>query len=111
MRHEKVISNTVNPSFPAIAPAQVNLNAGLVVYYPFNSNANDMSGNNINGTVTNATLTTDRNGTANSAYYFNGADTYIELPYSNLYNFTPQDSFSISAWVLPDQNYSGRLRR
>lgn len=81
--------------------AQVNLTQGLVAYYPFNGNANDASGNNINAVTTNATLTTDRIGTSNSAYYFDGATSYIQLPYSNLYNFAPQDSFSISVWVLP----------
>lgn len=86
--------------------AQVNLTQGLVAYYPFNGNANDASGNNINAVTTNATLTTDRIGTSNSAYYFDGATSYIQLPYSNLYNFAPQDSFSISVWVLPDQGYT-----
>ena len=38
--------------------AQVNLKNGLVACYPFNTNANDESGNN-NGTVNGATLTTD----------------------------------------------------
>lgn len=82
--------------------AQVNLTQGLIAHYPFSGNANDVSGNTINGTVTNATLTTDKNGNPNSAYYFNGTNAYIQLPYSALYNFSPQDSFSISVWILPD---------
>ena len=86
--------------------AQVNLNQGLVAYYPFNGNANDASGNNINGIVSNATLTTDKFGALNSAFDFNGSSSYIQLPYSNLYNFAPQDSFSISVLVLPDPLYS-----
>ncbi len=88
------------------AISQVNLNNGLIAHYPFTGNANDVSGNNINGVVSNATLTTDRNGNANSAYYFNGTNAYVLLPYSNLYNFAPQDSFSISVWVLPDAGYT-----
>ena len=44
---------------------------GLIGYWPFNGNANDQSGNNLNGTVTGASLTADRNGNANSAYSFN----------------------------------------
>lgn len=88
------------------AIGQINLTQGLVAHYPFNGNANDISGNNINGTVVNVSLTTDKNGNANSAYYFNASNSYIELPYSNLYNFAPQDSFSISVWVLPDQGYA-----
>ena len=45
---------------------------GLVGWWPFNANANDESGKGNNGTVTNATITTDRFGVANSAYSFNG---------------------------------------
>lgn len=43
-------------------------------YYPFNGNANDASGNGHNGTVTGATLTTDKSGVANRAYSFDGND-------------------------------------
>ncbi|HJU46001.1 MAG TPA: LamG domain-containing protein, partial [Chitinophagaceae bacterium] len=85
--------------------SQVDLANGLIAHYPFDGNANDVSGNNINGVVNNATLTTDRNGQVNSAYYFDGA-SYIQLPYSSLYDFKPNDSFSISVRVLPDQGYS-----
>lgn len=46
---------------------------GLVAYYPFNGNAHDASGNGNNGTVNGATLTTDRHGHMNSAYYFDGS--------------------------------------
>ncbi|MEJ0107153.1 MAG: hypothetical protein WDO19_33520 [Bacteroidota bacterium] len=43
--------------------SQVDLNAGLVAYYPFNGNANDASGNNLNGVVLNgAQLATDKFG-------------------------------------------------
>ena len=84
--------------------AQINLTQGLVTYHPFTGNANDAGPNGINGNIVNATLTTDRAGVANCAYYFNGADAYIELPYNNLYSFAPTGSFSISVWVLPDQN-------
>lgn len=84
--------------------AQVNLNSGLVAYYPFNGNANDASGNGINGTVSGATLTTDESGNANNAYYFDGINAYISLPFSPLYNFAPADSFSLAAWILPDNS-------
>ena len=45
-----------------------NLQNGLVAYYPFCGNANDISGNGNNGIVNGATLTTDRFGNSNSAY-------------------------------------------
>jgi gliding motility-associated-like protein len=84
--------------------AQVNLSSGLVAYYPFSGNANDASGNNIHGTISGATLTTDRSGNANSAYLFNGGTSYIQLPASNLYNFSPTGTHSISVWVQVQSN-------
>ncbi|MBU4445745.1 hypothetical protein KJ656_11790, partial [bacterium] len=56
--------------------------AGIVAYYPFNGNANDESGNDNHGTVNSATLTTDRFGNENSAYYFDGEDDYIRIQHS-----------------------------
>ncbi len=48
---------------------------GLVGWWPFNGNANDESGNNNNGTVNGAALTSDRFGNANSAYSFNSSSS------------------------------------
>ncbi len=79
--------------------AQVNLQQGLVAYYPFNGNANDESGNGNNGVVYGATLTEDRFGNANSAYYFNGSNTLIEVPHSA--SLCPPDAVTISAWAFP----------
>jgi hypothetical protein len=54
------------------------LTNGLLAYYPFNGNANDESGNQLNGMVQNgAQLTTDRFGAANSAFYFDGINDNI----------------------------------
>lgn len=44
--------------------------SNLIGWWPFNGNANDLSGNSLNGTVNGATLTTDRFGTVNAAYNF-----------------------------------------
>ncbi len=65
--------------------SQINLDKGLIAFYPFSGNANDESGNGINGKITKTVLTTDRNGEQNAAYYFNGS-SYIQLPFSSLYN-------------------------
>ena len=60
--------------------AHAGINDGMVVYYPFNSNANDVSGNGHNGTVYGSTLTTDRLGNPNSAFSFNGtASDYVDV--------------------------------
>ena len=50
---------------------------GLVTYYSFDGNANDLSGNGNDGVVYGATLTTDRFGVANRAYDFDGINDYI----------------------------------
>lgn len=85
--------------------AQVNLNQGLVAYYPFTGNANDQSGNNNNPSFNNATLTSDRFGNPNSAYSFDGSGSYIQIPNSASLNLGNQ--ISLCAWVKPEGYYSG----
>jgi hypothetical protein len=66
--------------FTIFGKAQVNLNMGLVAYYPFNGNANDASGNNRNGTLVNgATFGLDRFGAPNSSAKFDGVDDYVRI--------------------------------
>ena len=84
--------------------AQSVITNGLLTYYPFNGNALDASGNGNNGTVQNATLTTNRFGTQNSAYYFNGSDASVIIP---LDAFTNMASGTITAWVDLNSNNQG----
>ena len=77
--------------------SQVNLSAGLVAYYPFNGNANDESGNNNNPVFNNATLTADRFGNPNSAYHFNGINTYMMIP--NQPGINMNNQITLSVWV------------
>ncbi|MFZ4402333.1 MAG: LamG-like jellyroll fold domain-containing protein, partial [Bacteroidales bacterium] len=79
----------------AQVPSYVPTN-GLVGYWPFNGNANDVSGNGNNGTVNGATLTTDMYGQSNSAYSFDGTSNYIEVPNSNNLNPT---QITINVWI------------
>lgn len=71
-------------------------NPQLVAYYPFNGNANDESGYGNDGTVNGATLTTDRFGNLNSAFYFDGTGDYIN---GGVSIDTESNELSISAWV------------
>lgn len=92
--------------------AQIDLTKGLSVNYPFTGNANDVSGNQFNGTVYNATLTNDRFGSPESAYFYNGVDSYIN--YGNILNNVfagVGNKFSISLWIKPfeDMPYKGIL--
>ncbi len=81
--------------------AQVPAN-GLMAWYKFNGNASDSSGNGNHGTVNGATLTSDRFGNANKAYYFNGVDNYIIVPASP--SIQPKNSISIGVWVNTEPN-------
>jgi hypothetical protein len=73
---------------------------GIVLYYPFNGDANDMSGNQNNGQVNGAVLTTDRFGIPNQAYYFDGVDDSISFDTSQMpVGASPR---TISAWIKAD---------
>jgi hypothetical protein len=81
-----------------------NLSDGLLLHYDFNSNATDVSGNNMHGTVFGATLTSDRNGNLNSAYYFDGVDDYIELPNNNFLKPQLPVTFSAIVYLNPSDS-------
>jgi hypothetical protein len=66
-----------------------------VGYWPFNGNANDESGNGNHGTVNGATLTSDRNGSANSAYGFDGVDDFIFTNLTGIFN----QGITTTAWI------------
>ena len=72
--------------------------SGLVAWYPFNGNANDGGPNANNGTVNGAILTTDRNGNANSAYYFSSVNcgTWIG---ANINTASINGDLTLSFWV------------
>ena len=73
----------------------------LFAFYPFNGNANDESGNSLNGSNFGALLTTDRFDNLNSAYSFDGDNDYIRVTNSNLLNFTHM--ISINFWMRIDE--------
>jgi uncharacterized protein (TIGR02145 family) len=87
------ISITLSAQIPAYLPK-----SGLVAWYPFNGNANDESGNSLNGKVDKAILTKDRFGILNKAYYFDSSRviTIPETVNKNLF------TLSVSLWVQID---------
>jgi hypothetical protein len=72
-----------------------------ILYFPFDGNANDLSGYNNHGTVSGATLTEDRFGNLNSAYLFDGVNDYIIVGNNSILNF--QNTISISFWMRIDE--------
>ena len=102
---EAIVSDSV-AAIEAVVEAtaqNVELQKGLIVYYPFNSNANDESGNGNNATVYGASLTTDRNGNPNSAYYFNGSRDYIRKSNISSINKNNGQELSVSLWIKPER--------
>ncbi|MDA8945637.1 DUF1566 domain-containing protein [Flavobacteriales bacterium] len=83
------------------------LNEGLISFYPFNDNANDVSGNENHGVVYEAQLSPDRFGNQNSTYKFDvsdatgwgNADDRIDVNYNEI---MLSNEISLSAWVNPD---------
>ena len=71
------------------------LKMGLVAWYPFTGNANDSSGNNYNGTVNGAILTTDRFGYNYAAYLFNQDTNNITIPTLTETNIL---TYSVAGW-------------
>ncbi|MEX0598950.1 MAG: LamG domain-containing protein, partial [Candidatus Paceibacterota bacterium] len=70
-----------------------------VAYFSFNGDANDESPSSRNGTVSGATLTTDRGQVENKAYNFSNVNDYISFNYTNTTSYT--DGLTLSAWIAP----------
>ncbi|HOO70675.1 MAG TPA: Ig-like domain-containing protein [Spirochaetota bacterium] len=81
------VTVTVNNDFPN----------DYIAWYPFNGNANDESGNGLNGTVNGAILTSDRDSNSNSAYDFDGSNDYIYI--GNPSELTGMSALTVSVWV------------
>jgi len=90
-----------------ICPARVQsfLTNGLVSYYPFAGNADDVVGTN-NGTPVGATLTTDRFGNANAAFLFNGS-SWIATAQDRLLDGT--SNATLTAWAIINSGSKGQL--
>ena len=101
-KKEAEIANNPKPTLKEISGSKnhgektINLNQGLVAYYPFTGNANDASGNKNNGINHGALLTADRKGKRNSAYSFNGINNSIIVPHNDLLSLT---NFTICSWI------------
>lgn len=75
----------------------IDLLCGLAAHYPFNGNADDASGNGNQGTITGGAFTTNRFGTQNAAFYFDGAGSHIGLADSESLDIT--NGITLAAWI------------
>lgn len=85
-----LLSVTIPPTY-----ADVDLNRGLVAYYPFDGNANDASGNGMDGSLSNASFTAGRFGSGLSLS--GAADSYCEVADNGL--LSPSQAVTISLWM------------
>ena len=101
----KIISNLIKlglmilfVGWGGFAWALIPQSGNLVTHYPFSGNAND-SANSYDGTLVGSpTLTTDRHGSSNSAYLFDGVDDWIKFGVGSLSSGNG-DPFTISVWA------------
>ncbi|MDD5031574.1 MAG: LamG domain-containing protein [Patescibacteria group bacterium] len=84
-----------------ILPEQTVADDSLKLYLPMSGNASDASGNGNNGIVSGAALTTDKDGNADSAYYFDGVDDSINVG-TSLFGISGDNGFTMSAWINPE---------
>jgi len=87
-----------------VAGQTPDLKRSLIAYYPFLGNDSDMSGHNNHPDYNNATLTEDRFGKPNSAYYFNGS-SYMQI--TNTDELCPEE-LSLCAIIKPMGFYKGK---
>ena len=86
-------------ALPVVAQQPAFLTNGLVAYYPFNGNANDESGNGMNGiNIGGAVFANDRYNIAGQSILLNGEVGYIRAKTLN----NVQNTFSMSIWFRAD---------
>lgn len=70
---------------------------GLVAYYPFDSQAEDLSGNNLNGRFCGGIyMTSSRKGDGYACGFTGTSNTYVIIPFSPLLKL---DCFTINVWA------------
>ena len=79
--------------------------AALAAHYPLEGDATDLSGYNNDGTIVGAIPTSDRFGTPDAAYAFDGEDDRIVV---TMRSQLQADAVSIAAWVRMDDNAAPR---
>ncbi len=87
-------------AFGAVAQSSV----GLIAHWDMNGTANDVSGHGHTGHLHNVTPDTGMSGAPNTAYYFNGTNSYISAGYMADLNLT---KYTICATIKVKGFYTG----
>jgi hypothetical protein len=78
---------------------------GLVLYMPFNSDANDYSGNGNNGTAHNVNYLRGNRGV--TAYF--APDSYVEIKDTASLDFSADTGLTIAVWIRQENDISGYI--
>lgn len=87
---------------PEPEPEPSSLGIGLLFNAPFSGNADDISSNGLSGTITGATITTDRNGEANEAYRFDGVNDFINFGQADHLGLGGAAPYTMTVWAKPE---------
>lgn len=107
---EELFNNNSGNQYPFGNPKpKYSIFDNAVAYYDFSKNALDVIGEN-NGTVSGATLTTNRLNEVNSAYSFDGTNDYMLIADTgNKFVFNSNTEFSISFWMYRTTSGSSQM--
>ena len=76
---------------------------GLIAYFPLDGNPDDFTANDYDLTVSGATLSTGRDNSSNTAYYFDGTNNYLSKALSPTLTL---NNFTVSLWVKSSTDQS-----
>ncbi len=104
MRH--ILIALLCAGLTGLLPCQAGISDGLIAYYPFDDGSTiDASGNGHDALVVHAQPSPDRCGQTNQAYWFDGADDFIDFGNDLGLNISGTDAaWSVAAWVRADQS-------
>lgn len=76
---------------------------GLVAFYPFSGSFENTTNTEIDPAENHgATFAADRFGNENSSAYFDGNETFLEIPDNDAFSISTTGALTISVWVSPE---------
>lgn len=86
---------------PKEIQVEIQADPGVLLWYPFNGNVLDMSGNGNNGTASGGIPATSRFGTDQRAFWFDGIDDRLTV--TDITGQETSGTVSFSLWINPDR--------